>query len=72
MKEIESKIDKLCDTVTRMDKQLAVYNIQLCEHMRRTELLETEVKILAKVQQRFLGAFILAQVAIPLILKFIP
>ena len=71
MKDLECKIDKLCDTVTRMDKQLAVYNIQLCEHMRRTELLETEVKILAKVQQRFLGAFILAQVAIPLILKFI-
>ena len=71
MKDLESKIDKLCGTVTRMDKQLAIYNIQLGEHMRRTELLEAEVKILAKVQQRILGAFILAQFTIPLLLKFI-
>lgn len=67
---LEDKIDKLCDTVVRMDKQLAIYNLQLGEHMRRTELLEHEVKILANLQHKVLGAFILAQILIPFILKF--
>ena len=71
MKDLESKIDRLCDQVCSMDKNLSIYNIQLGEHMRRTELLEAEVKILAKVQQRILGGFILAQFAIPILFKFI-
>lgn len=71
MKNIEAKLDLLCEKVNSMDKQLAVYNQQLSEHMRRTNILEEEVKILAKTQQKLLGAFILAQVAIPVILKFI-
>lgn len=48
MSEYEKKIfEKLEDLDTRLDNMnvnLAEYNIQLKEHMRRTELLEEELK----------------------------
>ena len=49
--KVEDKIDKLGDTSVANTVQLANNTASLNEHMRRTELLEEEVKI-SKVQMR--------------------
>lgn len=43
MEKLESKIDKLLEVVHEQSARLDVYNSQLGEHMRRTELLEKRV-----------------------------
>ena len=43
LNRIESKVDKLDNRADKVDVHLAVYNEQLKDHIRRTELLENEV-----------------------------
>lgn len=42
--KVEGKIDKMDDRLDKIDTHLAVYNEQLKEHIRRTELLEADVE----------------------------
>jgi uncharacterized membrane-anchored protein YhcB (DUF1043 family) len=44
MEKIYEKLDKLDNRLYKIDTHLAVYNQQLAEHIRRTELLEKEVE----------------------------
>ena len=41
---IHDKLDKLDSRLDSVDKRLDVYNEQLSEHMRRTEIVEQELK----------------------------
>lgn len=43
MDRIEIKLEKIDERLDTIDKHLAVYNQQLKEHIRRTELLETDI-----------------------------
>lgn len=43
-KSIEDKLDKIDSRLDKVDVHLAVYNSQLKDHIRRTELLEQEIK----------------------------
>lgn len=71
LEKIEGKIDSMCSAVSAVDKQLAVNTRILEEHQRRSLALESEVRKLDSHFNKVLGAFILAQVLIPVILKFI-
>jgi len=42
--KMEGKLEKLDNRLDKIDRHLAVYNEQLNEHMRRTHLLEVELK----------------------------
>jgi len=42
LNKIESKVDKIDERLDSVDKHLAVYNEQLKQHIKRTELLESE------------------------------
>ena len=47
MKELEKlnqKLDKIDQRIDSIDKHLAVYNSELKFHIKRTDMLETEVK----------------------------
>jgi hypothetical protein len=41
---IEEKVDKIHDAIKSIDVTLAGQHVSLAEHIRRTELLETEVR----------------------------
>ena len=41
---IESKVDKVHDSIASIDSTLASQHISLKEHIRRTEILEAEVR----------------------------
>ena len=43
LEKIDVKIDKIDDRLDKIDVHLAVYNEQLTEHIRRTEILENDV-----------------------------
>jgi uncharacterized protein (UPF0335 family) len=40
----EQKLDKIDERLDKIDQHLAVYNAQLKEHIRRTEIIENEMK----------------------------
>ena len=44
MKRIEEKLDKIDERIDNIDKHLAVYNSELKFHIKRTDLLEQELK----------------------------
>ena len=44
MDRIEEKLDKIDRRIDNIDKHLAVYNTQLKFHIKRTEMLEEEIK----------------------------
>jgi len=46
--KVDSKLERLDERLDSIDKHLAVYNQQLIEHIRRTELLENELKPIKK------------------------
>ena len=78
MGEVGNKLDKLLEKVEGMDtrihsidKTLAVTTQIVDEHQRRSIALEKHVSILEKNQNRFLGAFVILQIAIPIALKLI-
>ena len=43
MEDIKKKLDKLDERLDSIDQHLAVYNQQLTDHIRRTEILEQQV-----------------------------
>ena len=44
MDRIEEKLDKIDGRIDNIDKHLAVYNAQLKFHIKRTDMLEQEIK----------------------------
>ena len=44
MDRIEEKLDKIDSRIDNIDKHLAVYNAQLKFHIKRTDMLEQEIK----------------------------
>ena len=44
LNRVELKVDKIDERLDSIDKNLAVYNEQLKIHIKRTNLLESEVK----------------------------
>ena len=44
MNKIEEKLDRIDRRIDSIDKHLAVYNTQLKFHIKRTDMLEEEVK----------------------------
>ena len=44
MNKIEEKLDRIDRRIDSLDKHLAVYNTQLKFHIKRTDMLEEEVK----------------------------
>ena len=43
MERLESKLDKVVESISRIDVTLAKQAVQLEEHIRRTNLLETQL-----------------------------
>lgn len=56
LKRIEEKIDKIDDSVGRIDVTLAAQHESLKDHMRRTSLLEESIRPLEKHVNMFNGA----------------
>ena len=44
MNKIEEKLDRIDRRIDSIDKHLAVYNTQLKFHIKRTDMLEQEIK----------------------------
>tara|TARA_B100000029_G_scaffold52851_1_gene47958 strand:+ start:2341 stop:2592 length:252 start_codon:yes stop_codon:yes gene_type:complete len=44
LEKIDRKLEKIDERIDNIDKHLAVYNAQLRFHIKRTDLLESEVK----------------------------
>ena len=44
MNKIEEKLDRIDRRIDSIDKHLAVYNTQLKFHIKRTDMLEEEIK----------------------------
>ena len=44
IEKLSEKLDKIDDRIDRIDKHLAVYNNQLEFHIKRTDLIEEELK----------------------------
>ena len=44
LEKIENKLDKIDQRIDKIDKHLAVYNSELKFHIKRTDLLEQELK----------------------------
>ena len=63
MDKIEEKLDKIDRRIDNIDKHLAVYNTQLKFHIKRTDMLEEEIKplkagvIKAQGAMMFVGVF---------------
>jgi len=53
---IEDKIDKISDRVSSIDKTLAEQHLSLKEHIKRTNLLEAEVRPIKKHVTMLQGA----------------
>lgn len=56
IKRVEVKVDKVDEKLDIIDNHMGVYNQQLKEHMRRTELLEEELKPIVKHVSMVQGA----------------
>lgn len=56
LKRIESKLDDMNDHMASMDIKLGQQHISLKEHMRRTALLEDDMKPIRKKMAMFEGA----------------
>lgn len=69
--KIDDKLDKISDKIEGVKETLAYQGGVLTEHQRRSLALEKEVSLLQKHFNRVLGAFVLLQIAIPVILKYI-
>jgi hypothetical protein len=52
---LETKLDKIVDDVGEIKVHLGVYNVQLKEHMKRTELLEKKLEPVEKHVERLNG-----------------
>ena len=44
LEKIDRKLEKIDERIDSIDKHLAVYNAQLRFHIKRTDMLESEVK----------------------------
>ena len=44
LEKIENKLEKIDERIDSIDKHLAVYNSQLRFHIKRTDMLEEEIK----------------------------
>jgi hypothetical protein len=44
LERVEDKLDKIDQRIDKIDKHLAVYNSELKFHIKRTDLLEQELK----------------------------
>lgn len=54
--EMKKALESVSKTLIKIDKTLLLQQQQLAEHMRRTDLLEKELKPVTKFQQQFIGA----------------
>lgn len=52
---IEEKVDRVSQRQDRIDVTLAKQHVSLDEHMRRTELLESEIQPLKKAHAAWVG-----------------
>ena len=53
---IEAKVDKVDQRLDKVDTHMAVYNQELKDHIRRTELLEDAVKPIQEHVHKVTGA----------------
>ena len=65
----ENKIDKILDILTETRIEVAKNTVSLNEHIRRTNILECEIKDLRKFQYTILGAFCFIQCLMPVLIK---
>lgn len=56
MDDLRRKLDKIEDRLDSIDKHLAVYNQQLVDHIRRTELLEDQINPIRANMDQLKGA----------------
>lgn len=54
-----------------VNTRLEAYNASLEQHMSRTAILESEVKSIRSWQNMIMGAFVLAQILVPFLLKYL-
>lgn len=67
---IENKVDKIQEDVTEIKTHLAVYNEQLREHMKRSDLMEKRLAIVEKYAAMAIGALAFLSLATALIEAF--
>jgi len=68
---ITSDITDIKQILSVQALNLAVNNEQLTQHMRRTELLEVEVRSMRKFNYILIGVFTALQVLLPFILRML-
>ena len=68
---ITSDITDIKQILSVQALNLAVNNEQLTQHMRRTELLEVEVRSMRKFNYILIGIFTALQVLLPFILRML-
>jgi|TARA_R100001480_G_scaffold78896_2_gene88604 chromosome segregation ATPase len=56
LEKIENKLEKIDERIDNIDKHLAVYNSQLRFHIKRTDMLEEEMKPLKSSMVKAQGA----------------
>ena len=67
---LEANIDRMCDKINKIEATLAVNTATLIEHQRRSLALENNVSILNNHYNKLLGALIVLNLVIPIVLKF--
>ena len=68
---ITSDITDIKQILSVQALNLAVNNEQLTQHMRRTELLEVEVRSMRKFNYILIGIFTALQILLPFILRML-
>jgi len=71
IKENSNKLNEIDKSLNQNAKELAVYNSQLEIHIRRSETIERQVTAHEKFLNRMLGAIIILQILIPIVVKVI-
>lgn len=57
LNRFEQKVDKIDERLDHIDKHLAIYNEQLKVHIKRTDLLESEVRPIKDHVNQVRGVF---------------
>lgn len=71
LKRIESNLDRMGEKISKIEATLAVNTSTLIEHQRRSLALEKNVSVLNGHYNKLLGALIVLNLIIPVLLKFV-
>ena len=67
--EMNDDINKIKESLSNIDKTMAVNTLQLEIHLKRSEMLEKQVNQQQKFLNMALGAWVIIQVLLPYIMK---